>query len=181
MAVNRKQHFYFRSLSALGVLVILFSVGRAASAQAPNATSAANPFYGSVTAQGRSDETLKLSLDDAVARGLKNNLGLKEAESDELEVRGEKNEAIQMFLPTITLKGDTGVYEHNLAALGFGPGVVSKFAGLFPGGTMPKVSLITKDDLTEGQVHFSEMLFSGPVIGAFKAANAARKAAHLPR
>ncbi len=181
MAVNRKQHSIFRRRSALVIFVILFSVGWAATAQAPNPTSAANPFYGSVTAQVRSDETLKLSLDDAVARGLKNNLGLKEAESDELEVRGEKNEAIQMFLPTITLKGDTGVYQHNLAALGFGPGVVSKFGGIFPGGTTPKISLITKDDLTEGQVHFSETLFSGPVIGAFKAASAAEKAAHFAK
>jgi outer membrane protein TolC len=106
---------------------------------------------------------------------------LKEAESDELEVRGEKNEAIQMFLPTITLKGDTGVYEHNLEAQGFGPGVISKFAGLFPSGTTPKISLITKDDLTEGQVQFSETLFSGPVIGAFKAASAAQKAAHFAK
>ena len=181
MAVNRKQHFSFRRPSALGLLVILFSAGSAATAQAPNPTSAANPFFGSVTAQARSDETLKLSLDDAVARGLKNNLGLKEAESDELQVRGEKNEAIQMFLPTITLKGDTGIYQHNLAAQGFGPSVISKFAGLFPGGTMPKISLITKDDLTDGQVQFGEMLFSGPVIGAFKAASAAEKAAHFAK
>ena len=181
MAVNRKQHFGFRRLNALVILVLLFSVGWAASAQAPNPTSAANPFFGSVTAQARSDETLKLSLDDAVARGLKNNLGLKEAESDELQVRGEKNEAIQMFLPTITLKGDTGIYQHNLAAQGFGPSVISKFAGLFPGGTMPKISLITKDDLTDGQVQFGEMLFSGPVIGAFKAASAAEKAAHFAK
>jgi hypothetical protein len=61
MAVNRKQHFGFRRLNALVILVLLFSVGWAASAQAPNPTSAANPFFGSVTAQARSDETLKLS------------------------------------------------------------------------------------------------------------------------
>jgi len=170
-----------RRLGAPIFLGMLILASGAAWSQAPNPTSANNPFFGSVTAQPRSDQTLKLSLDDAVARGLTNNLGLKEAESDELEVRGEKNEAIQMFLPTITLKGDTGVYEHNLEAQGFGPGVISKFAGLFPSGTTPKISLITKDDLTEGQVQFSETLFSGPVIGAFKAASAAQKAAHFAK
>jgi hypothetical protein len=40
-----------------------------------NPTSAANPFYGSVTAQPVTSEPLKLSLDDAIQRGLKNNLG----------------------------------------------------------------------------------------------------------
>ena len=59
---------------------LIFSTG--VWGQAGNPTSATNPFFGSVTAQPRIDETLKLSLDDAVSRGLKNNLGLKEAEND---------------------------------------------------------------------------------------------------
>jgi outer membrane protein TolC len=180
MAVSEARHPAVRRLSAPVLLGILILVSGAAWTQAPNPSSANNPYFGSVTAQPRSEETLKLSLDDAVARGLTNNLGLKEAESDELEVRGEKNEAIQMFLPTVTLKGDTGIYQHDLAALGFGPDVISKFAGLFPNGT-PKIPLVTKDDLTAGQVQFSETLFSGPVIGAFKAASAAQKAAHFAK
>jgi outer membrane protein TolC len=181
MAVSEARHKALRRLSAPSFLGILILAAGAAWSQASNPTSANNPFFGSVTVQPRSDETLKLSLEDAVARGLTTNLGLKEAESDELEVRGEKNEAIQMFLPTITLKGDTGIYQHDLAALGFGPGVISKFSGLFPAGVTPKLSLITKDDLTEGQVQFSETLFSGPVIGSFKAASAAQKAAHFAK
>ena len=85
-------------------------------------------------------------------------------------------------MPTITLKGAIGVYQHDLAAQGFGPGVISKFAGLFPGGQMPTgLSLITKDDLTEGQIHFSETLFSGPVIAGWKAAGAAERAAHFAK
>ncbi len=57
-------------------------------AQAQNPTSAANPFYGSVTAQPVTGEPLKLSLDDAIQRGLKNNLGLKEAENGEKTLHG---------------------------------------------------------------------------------------------
>jgi outer membrane protein TolC len=150
--------------------------------QAGNPTSAANPFFGSVTAQLRRDETLKLSLDDAVSRGLKNNLGLKEAESDEKTVHADKNAALQQFLPTITLNGDIGLYQHDLAAQGFGPGVFSKFSGMFPGGVMPKgISLITKDDLTEGQVRYSQTLFSGPAIAGWKAAGSAERAAHFAK
>lgn len=162
--------------------VFLAGAGVVAGAQAPNPTSAANPYFGSVTAQPLNNETLKLSLDDAVGRGLKNNLGLKEAENGEKALHGERNEALQEFLPTITLTGDTGVYQHNLAAQGFGPGVIKKFSGLFPGGAMPTgISLITKDDLTEGQVHFKQTLFSGPVIAGWRAAGAAERAAYFAK
>jgi len=152
------------------------------SAQAPNPTSATNPFFGSVTVHPVTDEVLKLSLDGAIALGLKNNLGLREAENGEKSIQGQKNEALQEFLPTVTLTGDLGVHQQNLAALGFGPGVIKLFAPLFPGGVMPPgLSFITRDDLTEGQLHFHQTLFSGPVIAAWKGAGAAQRAAHFAK
>lgn len=184
MVVKQARNFVLRQRAWVVFCAALFWVrGEAVlRAQAPNPSSAVNPFYGSVTAQPATDETLKLSLDDAVRRGLENNLGLKEAEDSEKALHGQKDQALQQFLPTITLTGDTGVYEHNLAAQGFGPGVISKFAVLFPGGKLPAgLSLITKDDLTEGQVHFSETLFSGPVIAGWKAAGAASRAAYFAK
>ncbi len=181
MAVNQGQHFVVRWSVPL-LLVLVFLAGAAASAQAQNPSSAANPFFGSVTAQPISNEPLHLSFDDAVRRGLENNLGLKEAEDGEKAVQGERNEALQQFLPTITLTGDTGVYQHDLAALGFSPGVVSKFGAHFPGGKFPSgFSPITRDDLTEGQIHFSETLFSGPVIAGWKAAGAAERSAYFTK
>ena len=147
-------------------------------AQAPNPTSAANPFFGSVTLRPATDETLKLSLDEAVRRGLENNLGLKEAENGEKDIKAQKLEALQNFLPTINLTGSNGFFQHNLAALGFGPSAISKF----PGGVVPPgLAFITKDDLTQGQVQYRQMLFSGPVISAWKAAGAAEKAAHFAK
>jgi outer membrane protein TolC len=163
-------------------IAALAGAGTAASAQSPNPTSAANPFFGSVTAHPASDETLKLSLDEAIGLGLKNNLGLKQAENGEKSLQGEKNEALQNFLPTVTVGGDLGVHQQNLAALGFGPGVISMFAPLFPGGKIPAgLSYITRDDLTEGKIHLSQMLFSGPVIAGYKAAGAATKAAYFAK
>ena len=113
--------------------------------------------------------------------GLKNNLGLKEVEAQEKSIHGQENQAVQQFLPTITLTGDTGVYQHNLAALGFGPGEVGKFAKLLNLTSLTGFSEITRDDLTEGQVHYSQTLFSSPVIAAFKAARAADNAAHFAK
>jgi outer membrane protein TolC len=151
-------------------------------AQAPNPSSAANPFFGSVTAHPATDKLLRLSLDDAIALGLKNNLGLKEAEYGEKTLHGQKNEALQNFLPTITLQGDLGVHQQNLAALGFGPDTIKMFSSLFPGGKMPSgFSEITRDDVTDGQIRYGQMLFSGPVIAAWKAAGAAERAAHFQK
>jgi outer membrane protein TolC len=169
-------------LPAFSAFLALSLASAPARAQAGNPSSAANPFYGSVTAQPATDDTLKLSLDEAVSLGLRNNLGLKEAENSEKLVHGEKNVALQEFLPTIVLSGATGVYQHNLAALGFGPSTIGKFSSLFPGGKLPTdISYITRDDLTQGQVSFSETLFSGPVIAAYKGAGAAERAAHFAK
>ena len=154
----------------------------AGAARAQNPSSADNPFWGSVTAQTATAEPLQLSLDDAVVRGLRNNLGLKEAESGEKALHGEKYEALQEFLPTIWLTGDTGYYMHNLAALGFGSSAMAKIASSYPGGKMPAgFSTITRDDLTDGQIHYSQILFSGPVIQAWKASGAAERSAYFSK
>jgi outer membrane protein TolC len=185
MAVNRARHSVFRQGAVPVFFAILYVSGVTAplSAQTPaNPSSVTNPFFGSVTIHPASDETLKLSLDEAVRRGLENNLGLKEAENAEKQLHGEKNEALQQFLPTISLTGDTGVHQQNLVALGFGPSAIALFAPLFPGGVVPPgLSEITRDTLTEGQLHFSQTLFSGPVIAGYKAAGAGEKAAHFSK
>jgi outer membrane protein TolC len=95
-------------------------------------------------------------------------------------LQGERDQALQGFLPTITLDGDTGYYQHDLAALGFGPSLIGKFAPLFPGGTIPPgFSSITHDTLTEGLLHLNWTLFAGPVISGWHAASAAQRAAHF--
>ncbi|MGA3132360.1 MAG: TolC family protein [Terracidiphilus sp.] len=150
-------------------------------AHAQNPTSASNPFFGSVTAQPLTSEPLKLSLDDAIRRGLSNNLGLKEAENGEKTLHGEKNVALQEFLPTIWVTGDTGYYMHDLAALGFGPKVIAEFTPLVGSKMLAGLSNITRDDLTEGQIHYSQILFSGPVIESWKVAGAAERAAYFSK
>jgi outer membrane protein TolC len=186
--VNLRQKSLFRRPGAPVAALVFLSIaavagtGTAVLAQTANPSSAANPFWGSVTAQPVSDATLKLSLDDAVRRGFENNLGLKEAENGQKTLEGEKNQALQMFLPTITFTGDTGYYQHNLVALGFNPALISKFAPLFPGGKLPAgFSAITRDDLTEAQLHLDQTLFSGPVIAGWKAAGAAERAAYFAK
>jgi outer membrane protein TolC len=181
--VKLRNYFVFRKVFPALLFQVLVEICTGAEvSRAQNPTSAANPFYGSVTAQAVTGSPLSLSLDDAVQRGLKNNLGLIEAENGEKLLHGEKNVALQLFLPTITFTGDTGYYMHNLAAIGFGPDTISKFASLFPGGKAPAgLTTITRDDLTEGQLHYSQILFSGPVIEGWKVAGAAERAAYFSK
>ena len=185
MTVNQERHFAFR-WAVPGVLVVLVLAGSVAlsaraRAQAQNPTSATDPFWGSATAQPAAGEALKLSLDDAVERGFKNNLGLKEAENEVKSLHGEKNVVLQEFLPTIALTGDTGYHMYDLAALGFRPNLLSGFSS-FPGGKTPAgFSNITRVDQTDGQIQYNEILFSGPVIAGWKAAGAAERSANLAR
>ncbi len=163
----------------VAALLALAGAGTMLCAQAPNPTSALNPFYGSITLRPAVDDALKLSLDDAVRRGLDNNLGLKEAEAGEKTLKAERLQALQNFLPIINVTGSNGIYQHDLVAMGFGPGTLKMFSSLFPGGMPAGVSLITKDDLTQGTIQYEQVLFSGPVIAGWKAAGAAQRAAYF--
>jgi outer membrane protein TolC len=181
MIVKRTHTFdYLQAAAATLSVLLALGGGMTVCAQASAPSSALNPFFGSVLARRASSDELKLSLDEAVRMGLENNLGLKEAENGEKTIQGQKNQALQNFLPNITVGGDLGVHQTNLAALGFGPSVIGIFAPMFPGGKIPAgMSYITRDDLTEGKVQFGQMLFSGPVIAAYKGAQAAERAAYF--
>ena len=183
MKVSKPSPLFARRvpLFALGAVAALACGAVAARAQSGNASSAANPFWGSVTAEPVTGETLKLSLDDAVKRGLTNNLGLREAEDNEKALHGERNQALQQFLPTITVTADTKYAENNLVALGFSPGVVGEFAKILPGGSSMTFAAITRDNLTDGVAHFDWTLFSGPVIAGWRAAGAAERSSYFAR
>ncbi len=182
MAVIGAGRFHFLAACLLAVLLGVCGPQFALNAQTGNPSSASNPFYGSVTLKPATDEVLQLSLDDAIRRGLDTNLGLKEAENNEKYVHGEEQEAVQEFLPTITLKADTGVHQYNLAAFGFGPGVIGQFKAFFPGGKLPPgLSEITEVTLTEAQLRYKQTLFSGPVIAGWKAAVAAEKSYYFAK
>src|SRR6185312_2470479 len=112
MEVSVAHQVSTRRAAVFFALLALGGAGIHAGAQmGNNPTSASNPFFGSVTLAPASDELLKLTLDDAIRRGLETNLGVREAASAQQALQGEKNEAMQQFLPTVTLTGSTGVFE----------------------------------------------------------------------
>ena len=189
MFVYSKQISVFRraGLPVLGAILAFGGAGAVVRAQtaelpsnpSPNPSSLSNPYYGSVTLHPATDGVLKLSLDDAVQRGFESNLGLKESEQSEKKFKAQVTEAVQYFLPSITVSGGTGVHEYNLAAFGFGPGTLNKIGRLFPGSDFSGISFITKADVTTGQINYEQTLFSGTYIDGYKAVRAAEKSAYF--
>jgi outer membrane protein TolC len=83
-------------------------------------------FKGSIVTGKATDGVLDLSLDDAVQRGLRQNLGLILQNSAVKNANGQRLEELQTLLPTVTATGSIEVQQINLAAFGL------KFPGLNP-------------------------------------------------
>ena len=97
---------------------------------APTGQNAAAPtqdsFKGSLVEGKSTGQMLDLSLDDAVQRGLRTNLGILLQSTSEQNAHGQQLEQLQALLPTITGDASIEVEQVNLAAFGL------KFPGLNP-------------------------------------------------
>lgn len=98
--------------------------------QGSNGTNLAAPtqqsFQGSLVEGAATNTVLDLSLDDAIARGLRTNLGLILQTTAQQSARGQAFEQLQALLPTVTGDASIEVEQVNLAAYGL------KFPGLNP-------------------------------------------------
>ncbi len=83
-------------------------------------------FRGSIVAGKATGSVMDLSLDDAIQRGLRQNLGLILQTSSEKSANGQRLEELQALLPTVTASASIEVQQINLAAFGL------KFPGLQP-------------------------------------------------
>src|SRR5665213_757990 len=96
----------------------------------PNVTPQQNAgdasFRGSIVRDKATAGVLDLTLDDAMQRGLKNNLGLVLQTSNQKGAEGQRLQQLQALLPTVTGAASIEVQEINLAAFGL------KFPGLNP-------------------------------------------------
>jgi len=96
----------------------------------PNVTPQQNAgdqsFRGSIVRDKVTAGVLDLTLDDAMQRGLKNNLGLVLQTSNRKGAEGQRLQQLQALLPTVTGAASIEVEQVNLAAFGL------KFPGLNP-------------------------------------------------
>ncbi len=86
---------------------------------APTAAQAGpSSFQGSVAAGEVSPQPLDLTLDDAIQRGLKNNLGVILSSTQTAAARGQRMSQLQALLPTVDASIKEAVMQVNLAADG---------------------------------------------------------------
>jgi outer membrane protein TolC len=81
-------------------------------------TPTASSFQGSVTKGEASAETIDLSLDDAIQRGLQTNLGVILSGTQTSAARGERMSQLQSLLPSVDFTGKEAEEQTDLPALG---------------------------------------------------------------
>ena len=100
----------FLGLALLAVLVALAPAGLRAQG--------ASPYQGSVAAGEVSAQPIDLTLDDAIQRGLKNNLGVILSGVQTASARGQRLSQLQALLPAVDFSAKETVMQADLAAQG---------------------------------------------------------------
>ena len=72
-----------------------------------NPSSAQNPYYGSVTMGTVSPETLQLTLDDAIQRGIQANLAITQARIQQQQADAQRLESLNAVLPYLKAEAST--------------------------------------------------------------------------
>lgn len=91
------------------------SLGSQQSAPAPVSSSS---YQGSVSTEKPTADTLSLTLDDAVQRGLRTNLGLLLTNTQTANARGQRLQDLQALLPSIDFNAKQAFVQSDLAAQG---------------------------------------------------------------
>jgi outer membrane protein TolC len=107
-------------------------------------------YKGSQVKEAATPGVLDLSLDDAIARGLKYNLGLVLASQSQLNAHGTQLEQLQSLLPTVTGNLTAAVQQTDLQALGLKgdgfPAIIGPYGYMDVRGSL-KLSLINISSL----------------------------------
>ena len=127
-------------------------------------TSSRDPFRGSVAAEAATAEEIDLSLEEAIARGLRNNLGLLLSQQSSRAAEANQWKQRSALLPNVTTRTAETVQQTNLRAFGF-PG--------FPG--VP--SLVGPLSVFDARVALSQSAFDLSAWRRTAAAKAGKEAA----
>ena len=133
--------------------------------QAIPGTSGVSPFAGSVPAKLVSG-VMPLSLQDAISRGLKQNLGLLLSRADIRSARGQRWEQLSALLPHVTAAPDVEASKINLSELG-----LTSFGGI----TLPRS--VGAFSYFDARAAVAQTLFDWKSINATRAAGQSLKSA----
>jgi outer membrane protein TolC len=143
-----------------------------------NPSSAQNPYYGSVTMGTLSPETLHLSLDDAIERGIRANLAITEARIQQQQSDAQRLQSLNYLLPYLKAEASSGEHQYNLATFGFSAGILSEFAPLFPNINFASFNPIVKVEVTQVDAALNWTVGDLAAYTRFRAAKESLKAAY---
>lgn len=143
-----------------------------------NPSSATNPYYGSVTRGTVSADPLKLSLDDAIQRGIDANLAITEARAQQKQVEGQTLKSLDPLLPALKAEAATGAHQYNLATFGFNQKLFAQIAPLLPSLQKTPFSTIVKVDVTQADAALDWTAFDYAAITRYRAARENAKASY---
>lgn len=153
-----------------GAVVGPWAWGQSDLPQAPSAMSRRLLLTGGTPVAEAQPGGLSLTLDEAIALGLKSNAGLKVRTEQERFVHGEQLTALQTLLPSVTANAYIRAQEIDLVAMGFKPGSI-KIPGF--NSNIPE---IVKVNTASAQLTVSQQLFNAPSLFLYRATVKAREA-----
>ena len=131
--------------------------GPAVSPSSSTSQGGIDPSYRGSLVDGKATaDTLQLSIDDAMQRGLRTNLGLILQSSSERQANGQRLQQLQTLLPTVTANATYTVEQLNLAAFGL------KFPGINP--------IVGPFQVEDGRAYLTQKLFDLQALQNFLAA-----------
>ena len=158
------------------VLALLFlplaassATAQASSAPAPSVVlpGSQSPFLGSEPEAKATSEVLQINFEDAINRGLRNNLGLLLAGDATLTARGERWKELSNLLPNLQAHIQEDVQTQSLTALGLK-------SGLFP---VPLPRVIGPFNYFDARASLSQSLFNFSDLAKERAASESVKSA----
>jgi len=161
---------------AAALFCMPFLALRSAQAQANPDNSSVNPYAGSIEAVPVTPGVRKLSLSDAIDLGIRHNLALTLAHLNQNTAEAQKLQLENYLLPNISLHGEVGLHQLNLAAAGFRPGLITQFG--YPPSEASAFPLIVKVNSQIGQINLTQALFTWSGWDAWRAGKANVRAAY---
>lgn len=149
-------------------LVALTIGANAAAAQTLPPFQASGPYAGSVAGATVTPEPLPLTLQGALERGLRFNLGVIALEEQVESARGARMRSLRALMPHVDVRVDEVRQTRNLAAFGFNP---SLFPGLSP--------VVGPFNVFDGRVYGSQALVDVSARNDVRSNTAALNAARL--
>lgn len=161
---------------AIAAALALACLPALASAQSNPDNSAQNAYAGSVEAVPLTPGIRQLSLNEAIDLGIRHNLALTEARLNQKTAQAQKLQLANYLLPNISVHGEVGIHQYNLAAQGFRPSLIAAFG--IPPSEAASIPLVTKVNTRIGQINFSQALFTWSGWDAWRAAKSNERAAY---